>query len=59
MTSPLATDVKPMYELLGTPKADKLLRVFDTDHRVDRRDLIRESLGWLDKYLGPVAAATP
>jgi dienelactone hydrolase len=59
MTSPLETDVKPMYELLGTPKADKLLRVFDTDHRVDRKDLIRESLSWLDQYLGPVAAATP
>jgi dienelactone hydrolase len=57
MTCPLETDARPMYDLLGTPKADKVLKVYDTDHRVDRKDLIRESLKWLDKYLGPVTAA--
>ena len=43
---------------LGTPKEHKVLRVFDTDHWLDRKDLIRESLAWLDKYLGPVMPST-
>jgi hypothetical protein len=40
---------------LGTPPAQKRHVVFDSGH-VDfpRSELIREVLGWLDKYLGPV-----
>jgi hypothetical protein len=45
---------------MRTPPRDKVLRVYDSDHSVPRTELVRESLAWLDKYLGPVqtAAAT-
>jgi len=58
---PLLTDAQPMFDLLGTPAADKRLYILDTDHWIPRPELVRESLAWLDKYLGPVepAAAVP
>jgi len=57
---PLETEGRPMFDLLGTPASDKRLYLVDSDHWIPRTDLIRESLAWLDKYLGPVepAAAT-
>ena len=41
----------PMFQLLGTPDADKRRIVYDTGHNIPRPELIRESLSWLDKYL--------
>jgi hypothetical protein len=58
MAVSLENQTKPMHHWLGTPEKDKVLRIFETDHRIDRKDLIRESLAWLDKYLGPVAPST-
>jgi cephalosporin-C deacetylase-like acetyl esterase len=55
---PLDSSVRPMFEQLGTPPAQKALRVYETDHSVPRSELIRESLAWLDRYLGPVAPAS-
>jgi serine/threonine protein kinase len=46
--------VKPMYDLLGTPEEDKVLKLYDTDHFVPLNELIKETLAWLDRYLGPV-----
>ncbi len=43
--------VRPMFELLGTPPADKKLLVYETDHYVPYKDLVKETLDWLDKYL--------
>jgi dienelactone hydrolase len=54
---PLLTEGQPMFDLLGTPAADKRLLVLDTDHWIPRPELVRESLAWLDKYLGPVETA--
>ena len=51
---PYETVVKPMYELLGTPDNDKMIKLYKTDHFIPRNELIREILAWLDKYLGPV-----
>ena len=51
---PLETHVKPMFDLLGTPPERKKLKVFDSDHFVPRNGMIKEILGWLDRYLGPV-----
>ena len=42
----------PMFQLLGAPEADKRRVVYETGHNIPRPDLIRESLDWLDKYLG-------
>jgi eukaryotic-like serine/threonine-protein kinase len=53
---PLETEARPMFDLLGTPAADKKLFVVDTDHWIPRPDLIRESVAWFDRYLGPVSA---
>ncbi len=50
---PYDTAIKPMYDLLGTRKEDKRLALFETDHFVPRKELIKETLNWLDKYLGP------
>ena len=35
-----------------------LLRVYDSDHAIPRNEFIRESLAWLDRYLGPVEPAS-
>jgi len=43
-----------MYDLLGTAENDKKLNTYPTDHFVPENELIRESLGWLDRYFGPV-----
>jgi len=54
MYFPVETSQKPMYNLLGTSAKDKILKIYDTGHLVPRTDLIRETLDWYDKYLGPV-----
>jgi len=41
-------------QLLGTPAADKQLKLYDTDHIPPRNEMIKETLAWLDRYLGPV-----
>ncbi len=51
---PYETSAKPMFDLLGTPKDQKKLVLFDTDHFVPINECIKETLAWLDRYLGPV-----
>ncbi|HVT37772.1 MAG TPA: dienelactone hydrolase family protein, partial [Gemmatimonadaceae bacterium] len=51
---PTETAQKPFFRLLGTPAEDKRYVVYEGGHVLPRADLIRESLNWLDKYLGPV-----
>ena len=43
-----------MYNLLGTPKEEKKLVLFDSDHLAPQEDLIREALAWLDQQFGQV-----
>lgn len=50
----LEQGIKPMFRLLGTPPADKRLMLYETDHIPPRTEYIKETLAWLDKYLGPV-----
>jgi len=50
---PLETSQRPLFELLGTPDEDKKWVVYDGGHSVPRTQRIRESLAWLDRYLGP------
>lgn len=49
---PYETSVKPMFDLLGTPAKDKKNVPYQTGHTVPRNQLIRETLAWLDLYLG-------
>lgn len=49
---------KPMFRFWGAPEKDKRLVIYEAGHiPADLRDVIREILDWLDKYLGPVKAA--
>jgi hypothetical protein len=54
MNFPLDTAIKPMFDLLGTPKEHKKLIVYDADHFVPQDEFVKETLAWLDRYLGPV-----
>ena len=51
---PLETSQRHFFDYLGTPAADKRWIVYEGGHDVPRTELIKESLAWLDKYLGPV-----
>jgi formylglycine-generating enzyme required for sulfatase activity/dienelactone hydrolase len=46
--------IRPMLDLLGTPPEDKRLILYETDHIPPRTEYIKETLAWLDTYLGPV-----
>ena len=57
---PLQTSAFPFFERLGTPAAHKRHRVYPTQHFLPRDAMIRETLDWLDRYLGkavPLATA--
>jgi dienelactone hydrolase len=45
---------RPMFELLGTRAEHKKYLLYETDHIPPRIEFIKETLAWLDKYLGPV-----
>ncbi|PYQ16638.1 MAG: hypothetical protein DMF80_04335, partial [Acidobacteria bacterium] len=52
---PLASSQLPLFRLLGTADRDKKHVVFEAGHgNFPRTEEVRESLDWLDKYLGPV-----
>jgi len=45
---------EPMFQLLGAPAKDKRHLVFDSGHTPPNELLIKETLDWLDHYLGPL-----
>lgn len=51
---PVESSQLPLYRLLGTPGKDKKHVIYETGHAPPRKEFIRETLDWLDKYLGPV-----
>lgn len=51
---PYERSQKPMFRFFGTPDEHKDHIVCDTDHNVPLSEVIKHSLIWLDKYLGPV-----
>ena len=54
---PYETSIKPMFDLLGTPDEHKQLKMYDTDHLPPRNEFIKETLAWLDRYLGSVSTS--
>ena len=52
---PLETSQVPMFRALGVPPSQKRHVIYEDAHRVPRDQLIRETLAWYDRYLGPVA----
>jgi eukaryotic-like serine/threonine-protein kinase len=51
---PPETSQEPMFRLLGTPKEQKRRVVYGTGHDIPRTEMIKETLDWLDRFLGPV-----
>jgi dienelactone hydrolase/predicted Ser/Thr protein kinase len=51
---PTVTSQEPMFRFLGAPAEHKRRVVYETGHNIPRPELIKETLNWLDKYLGPV-----
>ena len=51
---PVETSQKPMFDFLGTPREQKDRKLYDTAHNVPRNEMIKETLNWFDRYLGPV-----
>ncbi len=43
-----------VFRLLGTPEADKRHVVYESGHHPPRNESVKETLSWLDRYLGPV-----
>jgi serine/threonine protein kinase len=51
---PYEAAIKPMFDMLGTPDEHKELKLYETDHIPPKNNFIRDTLAWLDRYLGPV-----
>jgi eukaryotic-like serine/threonine-protein kinase len=51
---PVGTSQEPMFRPLGTPKERKRRVLYETGHDIPRTQMIKETLDWLDRYLGPV-----
>ena len=55
---PLETAGRPFYDNLGTPAEQRKLVIYDANHGVlgyARSAIVRETLDWLDQYVGPVS----
>jgi formylglycine-generating enzyme required for sulfatase activity/dienelactone hydrolase len=51
---PLETSQLPLFRLLGTPPADKRHVLLDSGHGLPLTPWFKETLDWLDHYLGTV-----
>jgi formylglycine-generating enzyme required for sulfatase activity/dienelactone hydrolase/predicted Ser/Thr protein kinase len=51
---PVETSQQPLYRLLGTPPGDKRYVLLDSGHGLPFTPWFKETLDWLDHYLGPV-----
>jgi len=52
---PVESGQLPVFCRLGTPDMGKKHMIYEAGHGgVPRREAVRETLDWLDKYLGPV-----
>ena len=54
MYFPVESSQKPMFRLLGTPEAQKKMHIYSSGHLVPPTEFIKETLAWLDTYLGPI-----
>jgi len=51
---PVESTQEPFFRMLGSRKDQKKHLLYDTGHNIPRNELIKETLNWLDRYLGPV-----
>jgi serine/threonine protein kinase/formylglycine-generating enzyme required for sulfatase activity/dienelactone hydrolase len=52
---PVDSTQEPFYQFLGSRKDQKKHIIYETSHNIPRNELIKQSLAWLDQYLGPVS----
>ena len=53
---PTDTSQEPMFRALGTPAEHKKWLIYDVSHNVPRNEVIKEFVGWMDKYWGASSA---
>ena len=51
---PLETCQEPLFRALGSPTSDKKHILYDTGHMPGLLAMMKDTLDWLDYYLGPV-----
>ncbi len=51
---PVESSQVPFFRSLGTAERDRRHVLYDSGHSPPFREFVRDSLDWLDKYLGPV-----
>ena len=52
---PLETNLLNLFLIFwALLKRTNVCVIYETDHYVAKADMIKEVLGWLDKYFGPV-----
>ena len=53
---PVEISQNPLFKALGTPEKDKRHIIYAGGHvdYIDRLEVVKEALDWLDRYLGPV-----
>ena len=49
---PVESSQKPFFKWLGTPVSQKVIHRYESGHDVPRINRIKETLAWLDHYLG-------
>jgi len=52
---PEQTSQRFMFDLIGVPADQKRWVVYNTSHALPRAETTQETLGWLDRYFGPVS----
>jgi formylglycine-generating enzyme required for sulfatase activity/dienelactone hydrolase len=52
---PVESTQEPFYQMLGSKKDQKKHLIYETSHNIPRNELIKESINWLDQFLGPVS----
>ena len=48
----IETNLQPLFRLHGTPEDHERLVILESAHIPPRHEAFRETIGWLDLYLG-------
>jgi len=48
----VVSNQEPFNRLLGSKKEQKKHLIYETGHSIPRNELIKQTLDWLDQYLG-------
>lgn len=51
---PVESSQEAFFRLLGSREDQKKHLLYGTSHNLPRNEFIKETLNWLDRYLGPV-----